>query len=293
MLPAELKAFLAIAREGHLTRASRALHLTQPAVTARLQRLEEELGVALFHRTAKGMELTEAGGLFRRYVEEAATWLEDGRRAVAGLADLQSGALAIGAGATAATYLLPPLLRSYHQDHPGIRLHVREQGSAAVADGVRSGDLDLGIVTLPVADPRGLALSRWRADELLLIAPPGHALHGRERFSWRELAGVPLVLFEAGTAVRRLIDDALAEHAVEAQVAMELRSIESIKQLVAQGIGAAFVSRYALPEGLGARPDRGLPPRRDLGLCLRADREPSAAAAAFLDRLGSVEHRGA
>lgn len=291
MLPAELKAFLAIAREGHLTRASRALHLTQPAVTARLQRLEDDLGVSLFHRTAKGMVLTEAGRLFRRYVEEAATWLEDGRRAVAGLGDLQHGTLSIGAGATAATYLLPPLLRSYHEEHPGIRLHVREQGSAAVADGVRAGDLDLGIVTLPVADPRGLALHTWRADELLLIAPPGHPLCDRDTFAWSELNGQPLVQFEAGTAVRRLIDGALAAQGVETQPVMELRSIESIKQLVAQGLGAAFVSRYALPEGVGARPTTGPPPSRDLGLCVRADREPSAAAAAFLARMQESRDR--
>ena len=231
------------------------------------------------------MELTEAGLLFRRYVEEAATWLEDGRQALAGLAALESGSVSIGAGATAATYLLPPLIRAYLDAFPDIRLHMREQGSDAVADGVRSGDLDIGIVTLPVANERGLKVTSWREDELLLIVPPDHALAGRPHFEWSDLEHQPLVLFESGTAVRRLIERALEDRAIAAEPAMELRSIESIKQLVAQGVGAAFVSRYAVPEGVGLRPRTGSPPRRDLGLCVRADRAPSAAAAAFLDRL--------
>ena len=135
-LTTPLSSFLAIAKNGNLTRAARSIHLTQPAVSAQLARLEEEVGAPLFHRTAKGMDLTEAGRLLRRYVEEAELWLEDGRAAVAGLATLAAGKLSIGAGATATTYLLPPLLRSFHEQHPGIRLHVREQGSQAVAEAV-------------------------------------------------------------------------------------------------------------------------------------------------------------
>lgn len=284
----EIQAFLTIAREGHLTRAARRLHLTQPAVSAQLKRLEEEVGAQLFHRTPKGMVLTEAGSLFRRYAEEARTWLDDGKAALAGLANLEQGSLAIGAGATATTYLLPPLIRRYHDAHPGIRLTVREQGSAAVADGVRSGELDLGIVTLPVSDDRGLELTPWRADELLLIVPPAHPLAGRSAFGWSDLDGQPLILFEADSAVRRLIDEALEQHAVQADPVMELRSIETIKQLVAQGIGAAFVSRYALMPGAGLRPRTGHPPRRDLAICRRADRAPSAATAAFLGALSSL-----
>jgi DNA-binding transcriptional LysR family regulator len=277
--------FLAIARAGHLTRAARTLHLTQPAVSAQLRGLEEDLGVRLFHRTAKGMVLTEAGEVYRRHVEQAALWLGDGRAALESLAELSTGELSIGAGATATTYLLPPLLRAYHGAHPGIRLHVREQGSAAVADSVRAGDLDLGVVTLPVAETQGLRLTAWQRDVLRLIVPPGHRLDGRSRFSWRELDQEPLVLFEAGAAVRRLIESTLEDEGVQVQPVMELRSIESIKQMVAQGIGSAFVSQYALPEDVGLVPHKGRPPRRELAICVRADREPSAAARAFLEAM--------
>ena len=102
---APLKSFLAIAREGHLTRAARALHLSQPAVSAQLASLEDDLGTALFHRTPKGMELTEAGELFRGYAEQALLFLDDGREALDALRGLQAGSLAVGGGATATTYL--------------------------------------------------------------------------------------------------------------------------------------------------------------------------------------------
>ena len=283
MLDPAHTAFLAIARAGHLTRAARALHLSQPAVSAQLRKLEEGLGVRLFHRTSKGMELTEEGALYHRHVERAALWLDDGRRALDGLRDLRRGSLTIGAGATATTYLLPPLLRAFHQRWPGIRLQLREQGSAAVAEAVRDGTLDLGVVTLPVAQEAGLQFTAFREDDLQLIIPPDHRLAGRRRFRWAELAGEPLVMFEAGTAVRRLVDGALEAAGVEVQLAMELRSIESIKQMVAQGIGAAFVSRFALPAGTGLGPADGATLRRSLALCTRADREPSRPTRAFLE----------
>lgn len=282
-----LRSFLVLARTGNVTRAAEELQLTQPAVSNQLARLERELGLPLFDRTPKGMALTEAGRLFRRYAEEALGRLVDGREAIAQLAGLERGALAIGGGATATTYLLPPLLGRFHAQHPAIRLFVREQGSQAVVTSVLAGELDLGLVTLPLQAPSGarLHVERWVEDELLLIVPPGSPLERRRSFRWRDLEGQSLVLFEAGTAVRALIDQHLARAGIAVEVAMELRSIESIKQMVAQGIGAAFVSRFALQrrrEGLACA---DAPLKRDLALITRADRLPSAAARAFLNLL--------
>jgi len=283
---APLRSFLAVAREGHMTRAARHLHLSQPAVSAQIARLEEELGTSLFHRGPRGMELTAAGALFQRYVERAVVWLEDGRDAVDALQGLGRGTLSVGGGETATTYLLPPLLREFHEHYPGVRLYVREQGSTAVVDALLAGSLDLGVVTLPV-DPAvadALAITPWVADDLRLVLPPEHPLHGQSTFAWSDLDGQPLVLFEGGTAVRRVIDAALDARGVSPEIVMELRSIESIKRMVDQGIGAAFVSRFALPA-----PDAGLVPAegagdltRTLAVAWRADRAPPPAASALL-----------
>ncbi len=278
--------FLLIAREGNLTRAAEAVHLTQPAVSAQLAGLEASLGQMLFDRTPRGMVLTEAGRTFRRYVEEALERLASGRRAVDALAGLEHGRLAIGGGATATTYLMPRLLGRFHQRFPGIQLFVREQGSSAVVAAVFAGELDIGIVTLPVTGHDQRILSRlrvepWKEDELQLILPPGHALRTRKTFRWKELAGQPLILFEAGSAVRLLLESHIEAAGIEVQAVMELRSIESIKRMVAEGIGAAFVSRYALREG-----EHGLwcgsgRIRRKLAVVTRKDRTASAAARTF------------
>lgn len=284
---APLKSFLILAEEGHMTRASRRLNLTQPAVSAQLKRLEDEVG-QLFHRTPKGLVLTAAGELFRGYVEDALIRLTDGAEALARLAGLERGTLAIGGGATATTYLLPAVLGRFHERYPAVRIFVREQGSRGVVEAVLAGQLDLGVVTLPVDDkPQRLTVLPWLEDELRLIVPPGHRLAGARAFRWADLEGSPLVLFEARTAVRDLIDQHLDQHLAEASarvdIVMELRSIESIKQMVAQGIGAAFVSRFALAgdDEAGLRCADG-PLSRQLAVVHRSDRRLGPAASAFL-----------
>ena len=282
-----LESFVAVAREGQMTRAAGTLGLTQPAVSGQLARLEAELGTSLFHRTAKGMELTDAGQVFLDHVERALVDLSDGVDALSELRGLARGRLAVGGGATATTYLMPPVLSRFHARYPGIRLFVREAGSRAVLAAVHAGQLDLGVVTLSEEAPSRLSVRPWVKDELVLIVPPGHRLEGRASFAWEDLNGEQLVLFEAGSAVRDRIDRALADAGVEPHIVMELRSIESIQQMVAQGIGAAFVSRFALEDvSMGLTPRTGAAAlRRELAVVHRADRRLSRAARAFLDEM--------
>ncbi len=282
---ATLEGFLTLARIGHMTRAAQQLHITQPALSARIAKLEDHVGYRLFDRTPKGMILTRAGELYREHVDGALGRLRDGQRALGELAGLVRGELALGGGATATNYLLPPLLGRYHAIHPEIRLYVREQGSQSVVEGVLAGELDLGVVTLPLERRKGLEVEEWIEDELVLIVPRGHRLEGRGTFAWEELEGEGLVLFEAGSAVRELLERRLNEASVRTHTVMELRSIESIKQMVAQGIGAAFVSRYALESAeQGIVPERD-PVRRMLGIVTHSDRTTSEAARAFVETM--------
>lgn len=289
MLEGPLKTFLVLCELGRMSRAAERLGRTQPALSAQLARLEEDVGAPLFFRTPKGLVLTEAGGVFRRYVEVATTALNDGLEAVRALSDIEGGELTVGGGATVTSYLLPPVLRGFHERYPRVRLRVREQGSRQIIEGVLAGELDLGIVTLPVTEKR-LHVEPWLEDELLLIAPPGHRLERRRTFRWTDLESEALVLFEPGTAVRDMIDERLGHEGVSPSIVMELRSIDAIQQMVREGIGAGFVSRWSLPEGQrGLRPT-DQPLLRKLGLVWRADREPSPSARAFLTTLSG--HRG-
>lgn len=268
-----------------MTRAARELGLTQPALSAMLKKLEAEVGAPLLHRTGRGVELTEAGQVFLVHAEDALRRAVAGVRAVRQLAGLEAGSIRLGGGATATTYFLPPVVSRIRRRHPGLRFYVREGGSTGTAAAVLSGELDLGIVTLPISQGTGkpdLLTLPLVEDELRLVIPPGHRLSGRRSFRWTDIAEEPIIAFEAGAAVRTLIDQASAAAGVTLNVVMELRSIESIKQMVAAGIGVGFVSRFALrgkkDEGLTCRDGKLA---RELAIVRRADRIPSAAAAEF------------
>jgi DNA-binding transcriptional LysR family regulator len=287
-----LRYFRAIAAAGHMTRAARTLGVTQPALSAMLKKLEAEVGAPLLDRTGRGVELTDAGRVFLEHAEDAVRRADAGVRAVREMVGLERGSIRVGGGATATTYLLPPAVSAVRKKHPGLRFYVREAGSAAVAAAVASGELDLGVVTLPMArsETADLLTLPLVDDELRLIAPPGSVRGGSSgggTFAWKDLAGVPVVAFEAGTAVRELIDGASRSAGVTLNVVMELRSIESIKRMVEAGIGVGFVSRFSLAEGQG-RTCRDGRLARKLAIVRRRDRVPSAAAAAFERALAGV-----
>lgn len=162
--------------------------------------------------------------------------------------------------------------------HAGLRFFIREAGSSAVAAAVLSGELDLGIVTLPITLAGGMnCFMPLVADQLCLIVPPKQALAGKRAFRSGELAGADVVAFEAGSAVRDVIDRAAADAGAEPQHRDGTCSIESIKQMVRAGIGVGFVSRFALgmEEGLTCR-DSGL--SRQMAIVRRRDRDLSPAA---------------
>lgn len=281
-----LRYFRSIAAHGHMTKAARALGVTQPTLSAMLKKLEAEVGADLLHRTGRGVELTEAGRVFLAHAEDAVRRADAGLAAVRQLMGLEAGSIRVGGGATATTYLLPPVVSAVRKKHPGLRFYVREAGSNAVSGAVRSGELDLGIVTLPLSpvDAPELLVIPLVEDEFRLIVPPGgrHRLAGTGSFRWSDLVGESVVAFEAGTAVRAMIDEAASASGggMTLNVVMELRSIESIKQMVKAGIGVGFVSRFALAEGQGLRCRDGRL-ARSLALVRRRDRVPSPAGALF------------
>src|SRR5216684_2841543 len=133
-----------------MTRAARELGVSQPALSAMLKKLEAEVGAELLHRTGRGVELTDAGRVFLQHAEDTLRRAEAAVESVRQLVGLERGSIRVGAGATATSYLLPPVVSAVRKKHPGLRFYVREAGSNAVAAAILSGELDLGIVTLPI-----------------------------------------------------------------------------------------------------------------------------------------------
>ena len=277
-----LRQFTVIAETGHMTRAAQKLGITQPALSAMVKKLEAEVGTALLDRTGRGVSLTAAGRVFLDHASASVRWADDALAAVRELVGLERGSIRVGGGATAVSHLLPRAVSAFRKAHPAIRFFVRESGSRAVADAVLSGELDLGIVTMPITGPDADELMTVATvrDELLLLVPAGHPLRGKRTFQWTALHRESAVMFEEGSAVRSIIDHAAHEAGATLDVVMEVRSIETIERMVEAGIGIGFASRFAIGDvrGLRCRDARLL---RELAVIRRRDRVPSPASAVF------------
>ena len=145
----ELRHFLLIVEHGTFTAAARRAHLSQPALTASIRRLEDRFGAKLLHRGAGGAELTAAGRALVPRAHAALAAVAEAQRAVQEIEGLEAGMVSIGAGATACTYILPPLLARYRKLHPGVRFRLREAFTDQISLALEQGDIDLGVISDP------------------------------------------------------------------------------------------------------------------------------------------------
>lgn len=283
-----LASLIAVAEAGTITDAARRVHVSQSALSRRLQMLEAELGTELFVRGRHGAELTPVGHRALAHARSIVARCDEMTVDIADHLGLRQGTVRIGGGATVTSFLLPPAIVSFQADHPGIRFFVKEAGSHEVALDVASGGIELGVVTLPLSTLE-VEVQELVEDRIVLVARRGHPIAGRA-VSPVELKRHGFIAFEPGSAIRQIIDSRLARAGVDVDVAMELRSIPSILRMVASTDFLAFVSRIALTTEPGVQevPVRGLSVTRKLGLATREGFPLSAAAEAFGARLFEV-----
>ena len=203
-----LRYFLAVAEELHFSRAAERLQIAQPALSQQIRKLETEIGVALFHRTKRTVELSAAGQAMvrpaRQALAEAAAAVEAAQRAARG----ETGHLRIGFIESAAMTFVPEAVRRFSADHPDVGLSLSELAVDAQVEGLRSGLLDVGILRLP-AEPTASSLPRSPTRGLVVVTPDSHPLAERKRISPRALAGEPLILL-AREMVPGLYDQIIA-----------------------------------------------------------------------------------
>jgi DNA-binding transcriptional LysR family regulator len=290
-----LGVFRAVAREGGFSRAARKLFRTQPAVSQAIRALELELGEQLFVRRGRSTTLTAAGRIFLEHVEDAFISLERGRLRLDALRELKEGSLTIGTSDTTACYVLPPVLAEFRRRYPGVEVCISNRPSPITLDQVVAREVDLGFVTLP-ATRRGLASESLMVREDVAIFAPTSPLAAGRRIRFAQLLQHPLLLLDRGSQTRSFIDEQIAASGEKADVAMELASIEVIKQLVALDFGVSLVPAISVQREIaaGVLCARSVLPRsqlRQLG-AVYADPGPlSPAAAAFLE-LGRTELGG-
>lgn len=273
---ADLRLFAAVARHRSMNRAAEELNTVQSAVTARVRALEEELGIPLFRRHSRGVELTEAGNRLLPYVARMTRLLADARDA-AHDTGTPSGPLLIGSLETTAAFRLPSLLARYVDAHPQVALQVRTGSTREMIDEVLGYRLDGALVAGPVKCA-AIAQTTVFTEELMLATAP--------HVTTIEAPARPIV-FGRGCAYRVRIEDVLARRGLAPLASLEFGSVEAIIGCVAAGMGVALLPRSAL-EG-AARDGRvalhALPPEDAMIQTVfirRTDVRMSSALAAFL-----------
>jgi DNA-binding transcriptional LysR family regulator len=289
---AQLEGFLETARQENLSRAAAALHLTQPALTARLKGLEEELGVVLFERSRRGMRLTTAGVAFLPFAERALVAVQEGRTALAEHASGQTGHLQIGSAPAVGAYVLPGLLDRYVQRHPGVRLSVQTGHSEEIVQGVMRGTLDVGLIR-ELHHP-GLRTQVLYEDELVLVVPPDHEFARTRELDVARLSDATLILFDRQSSYYDLTNASFRAAGVAPRGTIALDNIEAAKQMVRHGLGVALLPHTAIAAdiargSLKAVALRGATPiRRRIIAVQRAGAPASAACQGFIDTLAEI-----
>jgi DNA-binding transcriptional LysR family regulator len=247
-----LVVFRAVAEQMSFRKAGEELYLTQPAVSLQIKALEEDLGVQLFDRTGAHISLTEAGKVLLGYARQGQALLAQAEHEVAALSGEHAGQLTLGASTTIAQYVLPRLLGEFRRAHPRLHLTLISGNTEHMVHAVEKQKIALGLIEGP-ARSRDVKAEPFLVDELVLIVPAAHEWAERASVSCSEMAAFPLLMRERGSGTRREIEMALERHGVKLgslEIAMELDSTEAIKSAVEAGLGAGFVSRWAIAKDL-------------------------------------------
>lgn len=274
----ELRYVLAVVRQRHFGRAAEACHVAQPTLSVAIKKLEEELGVMLFERGGGGdITVTPAG---ERVAEQAARIFElvDGiKDLAAGARDDLVGSLRLGAIYTIAPYLLPRLIPVLHQSAPQMPLILEENYTRVLTEKLRRGELDAMIIATPVEEPGLLALPLY--DEPFLVAlPAGHPWRKKKSVASEDLETESLLLLGSGHCFRDQVLQAcpaLNRSASGLAKTLESSSLETIRQMVASGVGVTVLpctasrSHTASDDLITMRPFKGTVPSRQVAIAWR------------------------
>lgn len=241
---AALQAFFQVARLGSFSRAAEVLHRSQPAVSRQVQALEAALGFPLFAERRPRVLLGDGGRALYAYAERILRLCGEASQTMEELRSLDRGRVRLAASTTPGGYILPALLARFSSRHPGIDIDLAVAPSVEVARRVAAGDADLGVLSGGMAGAE-FFVQPLVADELILVAAPGHRLAGREA-SADGLAAETLLLREEGSGSRRAIEAHLAREQWRFARVLTLGCSEGIKRAAAAGLGLGFLSRFVV-----------------------------------------------
>ena len=241
----QLEIVKTVAEMGSFTAAARQMHVSQSAISRQVLLLEEELKEPVFVRLGRRVRLTPAGEALLQLSHRV---LADVRDTTTGIVEHHRrlrGTLQLAGGMTVCLHVFPSLLKEYRRRHPDVDIKLTTGGTPDLVERIRSGTVDVALMTLPVEGADLMQVPVMR-EELLLVTHPAHRVAKRRRVGARELDGQPLVLFERGSSTRRVIDAMIAREQITPNIVMETENVEILKALVAIGMGMTIIPYQAV-----------------------------------------------
>ncbi len=282
----DLRAFLAVSDLGSFRAAAEILHISQSALSRRVDKLEAALGVQLFIRTTRKIELTTTGRTFIHKARNVMLELEGALLGMQDIAGRLSGEVTLACVPSAVGYFLPSVFDAYHQRYPGIRIRVLDESSSDVLLAVTRGDADFGVTYIGTQEA-DIHFQPLIEEAFVLACPSSHPLANRKTVTWKDISQYSYIALAQGSGNRFLIDQALAQSQERPRWYCEVNHVPALVSLVAAGLGIGVVPRMALPpdnhEGLTAIPLIKPKVTRKLGLISRRGRQLPAAAQLLYD----------
>ncbi|WP_371324380.1 LysR family transcriptional regulator [Dechloromonas sp. ZY10] len=284
----DLRVFVAIAECQNLTRGAERAHLAPSSASHRIRLLEESIGTPLLLRQARGVSLTRAGEALLRHARQVFAQLEQMHADLAPFAAGVRGHVSLWANTHATHSFLPDDLAGFLRRQPQVSVTLEERTSPEIVLAVARGEVEVGVVAERV-EGADVELLPYRADRLVLIAPPGHPLAGQRNTTFAEVLDQPFVMLHAGSAIHTFTMNAAAALGRHLDVRIQVRSFEAVCRMVAAGVGLGMVPKSAVSAGTSAVPavvelDEAWA-QRDLQVCVRKRELLSGFALALVDSL--------
>lgn len=283
----QLQAFIAVAERGSFRAAAEHIHLSPPALSRRIEKLESIIGTRLFNRTTREVELTSIGRIF---LERARAAIDDLESAILGISDIaatRSGRVTVACVPSAALYFLPQVISSFSLKYPSIRIRVIDESMNQTLQSVLIGESDFGIGFMNTLMPE-ITFEGIHNDPFVVAMRRNHPLASRKSIHWSHIENERLISVARSSGNRQLLDDAMSKAGLIPNFAFEVSHIGTLLGMVEAGLGIAAVPRTALPVN---HPDViGLPLKnptisRSLGLLRKQGSTLRPAAAMFHDHL--------
>lgn len=283
------KVFYVVAKTGSFTAAAKELFISQSAVSQSIKSLEDNIGSRLFVRGSKNIALTSVGEMLYSHVEQAYNLIKSAEGKIMELKSLNLGEIKLGVGDTILRYLLLPTLQRFISDYPKIKIRITNRTTPGIIDSIKSGTVDLGIITLPVNN-YNLDIIEFREVEDIFVASSRYGHLKGKKTAPDELAALPLLLLRKESSTRRHLDMYFESKGLKIAPEIELESVELLLELSRIGLGVAYVLKESAASLLSGgelfKLDLVEPmPKRMLGIAKLRNVPFSPAADVFVSRL--------